>query len=184
MRPAFLVCLTLIAASPAGLTAQTAAPTAALKRAAAGISAADVRRRINVIADDSMMGRDTPSPGLEKTAQYVADEFKQAGVQPASSGGYLQPVTFRSRKIDEANSSLALVRRGKVMPVVLGDEATFSMRIDPAAAVEAPLVFACHGLAIPEVAHDDFAGLDVKGKVVVYLSGSPRSVPGALIPPP
>ena len=64
--------------------------------------------------------------------------------------------------------------------MVLGDEATFSMRIDPAPQVEAPLVFAGHGLAIPELNHDDFAGLDVKGKVVVHLSGSPRNVPGAL----
>ena len=64
--------------------------------------------------------------------------------------------------------------------MVLGDEATFSMRIDPAPQVEAPLVFAGHGLVIPELNHNDFAGLDIKGKVVVHLSGSPRNVPGAL----
>ena len=64
--------------------------------------------------------------------------------------------------------------------MTLGDDATFGMRIDPAPSVEAPLVFAGHGLQIPEVKHDDFAGLDVKGKVVVLLSGSPSSVPGAL----
>ena len=54
------------------------------------------------------------------------------------------------------------------------------MRIDPAPSVDAPLVFAGHGLQIPEAKHDDFAGLDVKGKVVVYLAGSPKEVPGAL----
>jgi hypothetical protein len=54
------------------------------------------------------------------------------------------------------------------------------MRIDPAPSVDAGLVFAGHGLQIPEVNHDDFAGLDVNGKVVVYLSGSPSNVPGAL----
>jgi Zn-dependent M28 family amino/carboxypeptidase len=80
----------------------------------------------------------------------------------------------------EAQSSLALVVKGKAMPVTLGEEATFGMRIDPAPSVEAPLVFAGHGLQIPEVGHDDFAGLDVKGRVVVYLAGSPSSVPGAL----
>ena len=64
--------------------------------------------------------------------------------------------------------------------MVLGDEAGFGMRIDAAPKVEAPLVFAGHGLFIPEVQHDDFAGLDVKGKVVVYLAGSPKTVPGAL----
>ncbi|MEP7117743.1 MAG: M28 family metallopeptidase, partial [Acidobacteriota bacterium] len=53
-------------------------------------------------------------------------------------------------------------------------------RIDPAPMVEAPLVFAGHALVIPELDHDDFAGLDVKGKVVVYVAGSPKNVPGAL----
>ena len=127
-----------------------------------------------------MRGRETGSPEHRKAADYVADQFTRAGLEPAGIAGFMQPVTFRSRKIVEEKSSLALVRRGKETPVVLGDEATFSMRIDPAPQVEAPLVFAGHGLAIPELDHDDFAGLDVKGKVVVHLSGSPRNVPGAL----
>ena len=122
---------------------------------------------------DDMRGRETGSPEHRKAANYVADQLARAGVQPAGTNGFLQPVTFRSRKIDEAKSSLALVRRGKETPLVLGDDASFGMRIDPAPTVEAPLVFAGHGLVIPEVEHDDFAGLDVKGKVVVYLAGSP-----------
>ncbi len=127
-----------------------------------------------------MRGRETGSPEHRKAADYVADQFTRAGLEPAGIAGFMQPVTFRSRKIVEEKSSLALVRRGKETPVVLGDEATFSMRIDAAPQVEAPLVFAGHGLAIPELDHDDFAGLDLKGKVVVHVSGSPRNVPGAL----
>ena len=91
-----------------------------------------------------------------------------------------RPVSFKSRRIVEAESSLALVSGGQAAPVALGDEATFGMRIDPGPAIDAPLVFAGHGLQIPEVSHDDFAGLDVKGKVIVHLSGAPASVPGAL----
>ena len=48
------------------------------------------------------------------------------------------------------------------------------------ATIEAPLVFAGHGLQIPEAHHDDFAGLDVRGKLVVILSGAPMSIPGPL----
>jgi Zn-dependent M28 family amino/carboxypeptidase len=135
---------------------------------------------VEALANDEMRGRETGSPEHRKAADYVAERFKRAGVQPAGTDGYFQPVAFRSRKIDESQSSLALVRGGKAEPVALGDEATFGMRIDPAPAVEAALVFAGHGLQIPEVKHDDFAGLDVKGKVVVYLAGSPKEVPGAL----
>jgi hypothetical protein len=135
---------------------------------------------VEALANDDMRGRETGSPEHRKAADYVADQFARAGLAPAGTDGYLQPVAFRSRRIIEAESSLALVRNGKATPVTLGDEATFGMRIDPAPRVEAPLVFAGHGLQIPEVGHDDFARLDVKGKVVVYMSGSPSTVPGAL----
>ncbi len=68
-----------------------AAQSPAVKKAAATITEADVRRRIGIIADDSMGGRDTPSRGLDLTAQWVADEFKRFGLKPAGdSGGYLQ----------------------------------------------------------------------------------------------
>lgn len=156
------------------------ASSASSPASASGEPAAAWWAHVSTLAADEMRGRETGSPEHRKAANYVVEQFTRAGVQPAGIDGYLQPVTFRSRKIVEADSSLELVRKGKAAPVVLGDEATFGMRIDPAPSVEAPLVFAGHGLVIPELQHDDFSGLDVKGKVVVYLAGSPKNVPGAL----
>ena len=72
------------------------------------------------------------------------------------------------------------MRDGKVEPVALGPEAAFSMRIDPAPQVEAPLAFVGYGLSIPELKIDDLAGQDLRGKVAVYLLGSPAGVPDAL----
>ena len=72
----------LLASAP--LSAQTAAP---LHRAAASITEADVKRRIGILAVDSMMGRDTPSRGLELTARYVADQFRRFGLRPAGDDG-------------------------------------------------------------------------------------------------
>jgi Zn-dependent M28 family amino/carboxypeptidase len=167
-------------ASPAPPAGGDTPTTAANPAAETPEQAAAWWKHVAFLAHDEMRGRETGSPEHRKAANYVAEALADAGVQPGGGNGYLQPVTFRSRRIDEARSSLALVRRGKAAPVVLGDEAAFGMRIDAAPAVEAPLVFAGHGLVIPETGHDDFAGLDVKGKVVVYISGSPRSVPGAL----
>jgi Zn-dependent M28 family amino/carboxypeptidase len=165
-----------------GCASEPSAPPAPQAQPAATGAAAEARwfAHVEALANDGMRGRETGSPEHLKAAEFVADHFKQAGLGPAGTAGYLQPVAFRSRRINEAQSSLALVTKGKAVPVTLGDEATFGMRIDPAPSVEAPLVFAGHGLQIPEVNHDDFAGLDVKGKVVVLLSGSPASVPGAL----
>jgi len=133
------------------------------------------------LADDRMKGRETGSPEHREAAEYIARHFKEAGLKPGGTNGYFQAVPFRSRKIVEGKSSLALVRGGAASPVVLGDEATFSMRIEPAPHVEAPLVFAGYGLQVPESKHDDLAGLDLKGKVVLLLTGGPSSIPGPLL---
>jgi Zn-dependent M28 family amino/carboxypeptidase len=132
------------------------------------------------LASDALEGRDTGSEGHTKAAAYVAEQFKAAGLAPAGTSGYLQPVRFTSRRIVEARSSLTLVRDGVATPVALGTDAAFSMRIDPAPTVDAPLAFVGYGLSIPELQIDDLAGQDLRGKVAVYLVGSPAGVPDAL----
>lgn len=136
---------------------------------------------VEFLASDRMKGRETGSPEHREAAEYVARHFKEAGLTPAGTNGFFQPVPFKSRKIVEEKSSLAIVRGGRTVPVVLGDEATFSMRIEPAPRVEAPLVFAGYGLQVPEAKHDDLAGLDLKGKAVLLLTGGPSTIPGPLL---
>ena len=135
---------------------------------------------VKVLADDNMEGRETGSAGYDRAAAYVVEQAKADGLQPAGVNGFYQPVKFRSKQIDESQSSLALVRDGKVEPMVLGDDVMFSTRVDLAPSVDAPLVFVGYGLRVPEANYDDFAGLDVKGKVVVILAGSPSTMSAAL----
>ncbi len=135
---------------------------------------------VKVLAADDMEGRETGSEGLRKAAAYIVDQLKSDGLQPAGSNGFYQPVKLISRQIDESGSSLALVRNGKDEPLVLGQDAMFSTRVDLAPQVDAPLVFAGYGLHVPEKEYDDFAGLDLKGKVAVIISGSPSDMPSAL----
>ena len=61
--------------------------TPEVRRGLETITAADVKRRVEIIADDSMGGRDTPSRGLEATARYIAAEFQRFGLSPAGDGG-------------------------------------------------------------------------------------------------
>ena len=137
---------------------------------------------VSFLATDAMAGRDTGSPEHRKAAEYIAAEFKKAGLEPGGTDGYFQSIRFRSRRIVEAQSSLALVRPGGVVEAVeLGEEATFSMRIEPAPSVEAPIVFAGYGLQVPEAKHDDLAGLDLKGKIELLLTGGPSHIPGPLL---
>src|SRR5271165_6077887 len=104
---------------------------------------------VKVLADDNMEGRETGSDGLKRAEAYVVDQLKIAGLQPAGTNGFYQPVKFESRQIIEKDSSLSLVRNGKSEPLTLGEDAYFSTRIDLAPEVEAPLVFVGYGLSIP-----------------------------------
>jgi Zn-dependent M28 family amino/carboxypeptidase len=133
-----------------------------------------------VLADDSMEGRNTSSPGHKRAAEYVAAQFKKAGLEPAGTNGFIQAVKFKTRKIDEAHSSLALERDGKSESLTLGEDANFSVRIDPAPSVNAPLVYVGYGLRIPERSIDDLAGLPLNGAVVVYITSAPKTLPGPL----
>ena len=137
-------------------------------------------KHIEFLADDALQGRNTGSAGHKRAADYVAEQFKKAGLEAAGTNGYIQTVAFKTRQIDERRSSLSLMRDGKTTPLVLGEHAAFSLRIDPAPAVTAPLVFIGHGLNIPEQQINDLAGLDLKGAVVVHIAATPRTLPGAL----
>jgi Zn-dependent M28 family amino/carboxypeptidase len=135
---------------------------------------------VQVLADDNMEGRETGSAGLRRAQAYIVEQLKKAGLDPAGSDGYYQPVKLESRQIIEKDSSIALIRDGKIEPLTLGDEAFFNTRVDLAPEVTAPLVFVGYGLSIPEKNYDDLSGLDLNGKVAVVFSGSPADIPGAL----
>src|SRR5216684_2588093 len=135
---------------------------------------------VKVLAADNMEGRDTGSPGLKKAEAYAVGQLKNAGLQPAGVKGFYQPVKFVSRQLVETESNAALVRDGKAEPLKLGEDAYFSTRVDLAPAVDAPLVFVGYGLSIPESNFDDLAGLDLKGKVAVLITGSPQQISSAL----
>jgi len=135
---------------------------------------------VEALANDGMQGRETGSESYRKAAEYVAGQFEQDGLRAAGQQGFFQPVQFNGRKLVEAQSSLELVRNGKSEILKLGDDATINMRVDPAESVEAPLEFAGYGLVVPETKYDDLAGLDLRGKIIVTLAGSPSNIPGAL----
>src|SRR5580698_4993223 len=135
---------------------------------------------VKVLADDKLEGRDTGSRGEREAQKYAVEQLKKAGAEPAGVDGFYQPVKFVSRQIVEKDCSLTLIRDGKREPLVLGEDAIISTRVMPAPETSAPLVFAGYGLRVPENNYDDFAGLDMKGKIAVIFQGSPSSLPGAL----
>src|ERR1039457_305107 len=156
---------------------------AAAMAAALLASAPDGRRwwsHVQYLADDKLEGRDTGSAGHRRASAYVAGEFERAGLKPAGTDGYIQPVRFHTRRLKEIESSLTLVRNGESEELVLGEDAIIGTRIDPAPSVDAEVVFAGYALTVPEMQYDDLAGLDLRGKIVLYINGGPASIPGPL----
>jgi hypothetical protein len=169
----FLLILTATCSTASLLAGQT---SPALRSAAQTITQADVQRRINIIADDSMMGRDTPSPGLEKTAQYVADQFKLFGLKPAGENGtFFQRYTISRRKIDPANSHVGFMIKGQHVHADLSRDARFAFGGVPAEEVSAPAV-----LLGGSYSAEDAKAMDVKGKAVVVVMDYTKPLSPAL----
>ena len=137
-------------------------------------------RHVEYLASDELEGREPGSAGYEKAGDYVATQFKQAGLKPAGSKSYFQPVEFTETSLDAAKSSLSLVRKARSFQVPVPMEAQLVYSTDSAASIEAPVVFAGYGLSIPEAHWDDLKGLDVKGAVIAFLTGGPDRIDGNL----
>jgi len=135
---------------------------------------------VEFLASDKLEGRNTGSEGHRKAAEYAAAQFEKDGLKPAGEQGFIQPVKFVTKELDESKSSLTLDRNGKSQTLKLGEDAIISTRVDLQPLVEAGLVFVGYGLTVPEIHYDDLAGLDTRGKIAVYVTGAPASLSSEL----
>ena len=112
MRVPFSAFVFMIAASP--LAAQmarprTASPNRSVSAAVATITEADFRRRVSMLADDSMRGRATPSPELDKAAAWIASEFERFGLRPGGDNGtFFQRYPIRRTVLDSASTVMVM----------------------------------------------------------------------------
>jgi hypothetical protein len=133
------------------------------------------------LASDQMEGRLTGSEGYRRAASYVIEQFKASGLEPKGVEGYLQTVKFDVQRIQAPASSVMLIHGGHERPLSLDDDALLGSRLPQPKRIEAPLIFAGYGLHIPEAGYDDLAGLDLHGKIIVYLrNGGPSHLSSAL----
>jgi len=131
---------------------------------------------IQYLADDKLEGRGTGTEGFAKAAGYVTDQFQKTGLQPAGeNGGYSQTVEFNVLQLDEANSSLEIAQDGRPVAFEFPEDG-FLIATSTAEPVNAPAVFIGYGLKISEANYDDFAGVDLKGKIAVIVTGGPASI--------
>lgn len=146
-----------------------------------GISASDLRADVDYLASDELEGRLTGSPGTQKAAAYIANQFKKLGLKPlGDSGTYFQEFPFTSGvKVVPGKNSMALVQQGdKAATTALKlDEDFRPLTFTADGEAEGEVVFAGYGLSVPGDAgkgYDSYANLDVKDKIVLVLRYIPE----------
>ena len=161
----------LAGASPLAAQADSRRDAARIRRAAESITEADVRQRIGIIADDSMLGRATPSPQLEEVAAWIADQFRQAGLKPGGdSGTFIQRYGIRRLRMD-SGSFVMVMGRGAHGHWRLGREAVLFFGQPPAAPVTAPVVLVA---GIPADTARPFGDVPMNGTIVLQVLDAAR----------
>jgi hypothetical protein len=135
-------------------------------------SADAFRAHVTFLADDLLRGRDTGSEGHEIAARYVATQFLALGLRPGNGESWFQQVGF-VRAGGDPSASLTVGGR----TFAQGRDIALRASADGAATIEAPLVFVGYGLDMPAHGFNDYRGLDVRGKIVVVLNGTPSGIP-------
>ncbi len=139
-------------------------------------SAARMRADIANLASDRLKGREPGTPEFDMAADYVAGQMKKIGLTPGGdNGGYFQAVPLQAFR-PTGPGVLTVKSAAGAVPLVFGKD--YIPGDDPVTAhikLDLPMVFVGFGLVAPEHGRDDYAGLNVKGKIAVILTGAPKS---------
>ena len=138
-----------------------------------------IKSHIRFLSDDLLEGRDTGARGHEIASLYIAAEFEKYGLTPAGDNGtYMQRVNFVQAYIDQSSIKLSLTGSQGDMALSYPKQFLTSPNpIEETTQMAGKLVFVGYGIVAPELQHNDYQDMDVKGKVVVALSGKPKSFP-------
>jgi Zn-dependent M28 family amino/carboxypeptidase len=142
----------------------------------AGAVAADgIRRHTVVLGSDALEGRAPGTLGGARAASYIAAELRRLGIKPLGDEGYEQEVPLIASK-PLSGSRLELGSHGLTIPLELGrDYLLYTSGAQTWLPKPVPMVFVGYGIVAPELDYNDYASVDVRGKIVVYVGGEPAS---------
>ena len=165
--------------------AQTIPP--AVKAAEASIDGEKIRAHVKFLSDDLLEGRGPGLRGSEIAAQYIATQFALYGLKPGGDNGtYLQQINFVGMNAIPEKTTMSIIppkRPEGQIGIMLysydlkyGDDYTVTNRtLTPVVDIDAPIVFVGYGVTAPEFKWNDYANIDVKGKVILCIVGDPPS---------
>ena len=137
---------------------------------------------VQYLASDDLQGRLPGTPGFELATQYVVKQFTAIGLKPAGTDGYLQQFDLSSTKLDNDRSVVELKSADKTTALKLGTEIGLGTHVTlsgtQAVVQDAPVVFIGYGLRLPTRHMDDYAGIDLHGKVVAFYNSAPGRLQG------
>jgi len=166
----------LLLALPLTSRAQNAAQTLS-PPAARSITTAGIRGHLAFLADDLLQGRAPGTPGGRLAARYIASQLTLIGLEPPR-GGFRQSVAIDAWHPDTTRSSVTLTARDDTVDVAWSEDIiAWPGAADTLVTLDADLVFVGYGVRAPEYDWDDYAGHDVRGKVVLILGGDPPTPP-------
>ena len=141
---------------------------------------AAIKAHVAFLADDLMEGRETGTRGYAIAARYVASQFASNGLLPGGdAASFLQSVPFRSTQLVPDSAEFALIDHNKIERFKFGEDfVVFPSRHADSTETSAGVAYAGYGVVAPHLGVDDYAGLDVQGKIVFVLGGGPASFPG------
>jgi len=150
----------------------------AAQEAAASIDPEKIRAHVRFLASDLLEGRGPGTRGDQLAADYIATQFALDGLKPAGDNGtYFQKVPLYAVHTVEDQTSFSFVpQSGEPISLTYGqDVVTKDQTGSDAADIDAPIVFVGYGIDAPEYKWDDYAGVDVKGKVLLVIVNEPPS---------
>jgi hypothetical protein len=158
--------------------ARTEPETNEIEKALESIEPEEIRAHMSFLADDLLEGREPGTRGYALAARYVASQLESAGLAPGGDDGtFYQAVPLRRASLEESGSSLAIVDEGgRSTELSPGEDCILFPSFEAGdREARAALVFAGFGISAPELGWNDFAELDVSGKILVALAGAPAS---------
>ncbi|MGA2674075.1 MAG: M28 family peptidase [Terracidiphilus sp.] len=150
----------------------------AARAAAAFIDPEKIRAHVRFLSLDLLEGRGPGQRGAELAAEYIASQFALAGLEPAGDNGtYFQRVPLLAVHTIEDKTSFSFVpASGQPVDLAYGSEIVSKDQTgEPTADFDAPIVFVGYGIHAPEYNWDDYAGVDLKGKIALVIVNEPPS---------
>ncbi len=134
------------------------------------ITSGEVTDHIKYLASDELAGRFPGTDGDKLTVEYIVNEFEEYGITPAGEDGYLQPFDYISEiKLGKDNS--LSIGNGELIKGA-GEEFT-TLYLSANGTAQGNIVFVGYGINAPELNYNDYAGIDLKGKIALMLMYSP-----------